>query len=85
MSGFLSKALTFHLQDINKLWDPMTRIDLNNFVPSPSSPNGGYIADPWNKSSSAVVPWRCNIAFWQKNTGHFRAGLKVNHVITGFN
>lgn len=66
MSGFLSKALTFHLQDINKQWDPMTRIDLN-FAPSPSSPNGFYIADPLKQeSSSNIVPWRCNI-FWQKN------------------
>lgn len=45
MSGFLSKALTFHLLDINKQWDPMTRIDLN-FAPSPSSPNGSKNANP---------------------------------------
>lgn len=46
MSGFLSKALTFNLQDINKQWDPMSRIDLNKFAPSSSSPNGCYNADP---------------------------------------
>lgn len=49
MSAFLSKALTFHLQDINKQWDPMTRIDLNNFARSYSSPNVATFADPWNK------------------------------------
>lgn len=49
MSGFLSKALTFHLQDISKQWDPVTRIDLNSFAPSYSSPNGCYVAEPWNK------------------------------------
>lgn len=46
MSGFLSKALTFHPQDINKQWDPMTRIDLNNLASSLSSLYGCCAADP---------------------------------------
>lgn len=46
MSGFLSKALTFHLQDINKQWDPMTRIDLNNLDSSLPSLYCCYVADP---------------------------------------
>lgn len=46
MSLFLTQALTFHLQDINKQWDPMTRIDLNNFAAPLYSSNACYVADP---------------------------------------
>lgn len=46
MSGFPSITLTFHLQNINIQWDPMTEIDLNNFAPSSSSPNGSTLLIP---------------------------------------
>lgn len=45
MSGFLSITLTFH-HLINIQWGPLTKIDLNNFAPSSSSPNGSTLLIP---------------------------------------